>query len=420
MNRVNVAPKRRGTKVSIAVTVAVIALIAGAVVSGPFLRTPEQAAAEALPPEARPVLVKAETRRLSERVVIRAAIFPGKSVPMVATAALITKGAVVTDVPLAVGSKLNNGAVVLEANGEPVFAMNWPFRAYRDIRFGDRGPDVAALQSTLASLGYRTSLNSRFDAPTQAGLKQFYTDRGYGAPQENSAEEPADTSTAKAESEKTSSSSSATPSSITKKNAQPQIYFPASHVARISAPSHTITAVETGIGAELSDPTAPLFRLDGGNGFALAAVTSDQAAKLAVGNKAEVKDNRDGQTHGITVTSIAQSSAEVPGVGQGFRVEFSFDGAVPTPTAEGSTLMATVLIGTDLGSVLAVPVSGVFSKADGETFVTVSKGGSTTDIRFEAGKSLGGWIQITPLTTGEVTAGDQLVVGTMPEPKVTP
>lgn len=394
-----------------AALLATAAVVISGLVVGPMLKSPQQAAAEALPPQARSVLVSAEKRALTERIVFRAAIVPGKSLPLTATAALVSKVPVVTGTPLGAGSAISDGVVLLEANGEPVFAMNWPFRPYRDLEYGFYGPDVAALQNTLATLGYATSLNSLLDSRTAAGLTQFYKDRGYEVLTKSEAIQ-------KPEAVTMPLLKTPTTGTIDTEIAHP--YLPASHVLRIPARNHVITAVGTQVGSDISDPAAPLFNLDGERGSGLAAVTAEQATKLAPGNKAEFRDSRDGSTHAVTVKSIATSAGDVPGVGQGFRVEFSFDGTVPAPTPDGTTLMVAAQVGNDLGDVLAAPVTAVYSDADGSSYITVSKNGSITSMPVATGKSLGGWIQILPEPGHDVAPGDQLVVGDLVETSVAP
>lgn len=91
---------------------------------------------------------------------------------------------VVTGLPVPLGSDVTAGGVAVEINGRPVFALPGEIPVYRDMRPGDVGPDVAAVQESLRSLGYLVADTERaaetFGYSTQRAIRSLYENAGYG------------------------------------------------------------------------------------------------------------------------------------------------------------------------------------------------------------------------------------------------
>lgn len=91
---------------------------------------------------------------------------------------------VVTEIATAPGSTVTGGTRLLDVSGRPLIAMELPFPLYRDLRGGDQGPDVHALQAALAEMGlYRGALDGIFGSGTSAAVERFYAAVGSSAPQ---------------------------------------------------------------------------------------------------------------------------------------------------------------------------------------------------------------------------------------------
>ncbi|MDR2975310.1 MAG: hypothetical protein LBV00_11485 [Propionibacteriaceae bacterium] len=60
----------------------------------------------------------------------------------------------VTAISLAAGSIISSGSVVLSVDSVPVIALHTTTPLYRDLKQGDEGADVLALENELARLGY--------------------------------------------------------------------------------------------------------------------------------------------------------------------------------------------------------------------------------------------------------------------------
>lgn len=74
------------------------------------------------------------------------------------------------------------GDLIAEVSGRPVIALTGSFRRYRDLRPGDRGPDVLALQSALRRLGlYGGATDGRLGRSTAVAVRRLYARLGYQA-----------------------------------------------------------------------------------------------------------------------------------------------------------------------------------------------------------------------------------------------
>jgi peptidoglycan hydrolase-like protein with peptidoglycan-binding domain len=77
----------------------------------------------------------------------------------------------------AAGSTLTNGDVIYRVNNVPVVLLQGDAVLWRDLDVGSTGPDVAALESALASLGYdpngAMTVDSTFRSSTAAAVRRF-------------------------------------------------------------------------------------------------------------------------------------------------------------------------------------------------------------------------------------------------------
>lgn len=90
----------------------------------------------------------------------------------------------VTSAPVAVGSEVGGGSVVVEFNGRPVFVLAADIPIFQAIRPGGRGAQVVALQDGLAAAGRLEVGDERgvFGSRTQAAVDGLYRDAGYEPP----------------------------------------------------------------------------------------------------------------------------------------------------------------------------------------------------------------------------------------------
>jgi len=97
-------------------------------------------------------------------------------------AVLIANSGTVTSVACEVGGSLASGDVPLSIDSSPVAALYTSYPLWRDLRSGDKGADVAAVQSELVRLGYAAGSSGVMDWTTRTALKAFFVDRDYTKP----------------------------------------------------------------------------------------------------------------------------------------------------------------------------------------------------------------------------------------------
>lgn len=373
MTRSRLQAQRRKVVMGVA---AVLLLAVGAftagVVFGPSMRSPQQAAADAAPPAASVVTAVAEERVVAEPVMARGTIAPGEAVKLTAPAGLSGAAAVVTAVPAKAGAQLNEGAVVVEVAGQPVFGLVLPFPLYRDIEPDAKGPDVREVQNALRRLGHKAPANGTYDQATQDALKAFYAARGYTAP-----------------------------------NALPR-----DHVVKLDKAGRKVSALPAGVGTTLNGAESVLAELDVGASHVQVLVSHEQLAIVTQGSTAEVVDEVRGERVQAKVAQIAEEPTQGE-QGNGYRVRLTFTGQALTP-AKDHTVLVTIGAQEDTKPVLAVPVTAVYSRPDGSTFVTAVPGG---DVTVRTGRTAGGWVEVA---SDQLKAGTEVAVGVSDRTKAKP
>jgi hypothetical protein len=90
---------------------------------------------------------------------------------------------IVTGLPWHVGSRVGAGDLLVEVAGEPIFLLSGSTPAYRDLRLGDTGKDVAELQNALRGAGFAVGdSEATYGQSTAAAVASLYRAHGYTAP----------------------------------------------------------------------------------------------------------------------------------------------------------------------------------------------------------------------------------------------
>lgn len=170
------------------IVVLAVALVTGGWLAALVFVSPQQVEAAASAPSQNPLIATIEVGDLVETET-----FPGE-VEFASRQEIVLPQdsdairSIVTKSVTTAGSSIDVGDVVLEINGAPVFAFENGFPFYRDMGVGDEGPDVAALQAELVSLGYLDASDGVFGERTAEALETFYSNAGYSAPRREDAE----------------------------------------------------------------------------------------------------------------------------------------------------------------------------------------------------------------------------------------
>ena len=159
----------------------VVAAAGGGWLAGRGIKSPDQAALEAEPPPASLITVEVESAELTADVITRADIGYDEPVTLSLSGALGDRESalVVTSAPER-GAELAEGSAAIEIVGRPVFVLAGPVPVYRDLRPGDRGPDVEQLEEALARLGhFDGEPDPLWDEATGAAVNAWYEAAGY-------------------------------------------------------------------------------------------------------------------------------------------------------------------------------------------------------------------------------------------------
>lgn len=273
----------------IAGAVASVALLAGGWAVASVFRSPGQIASDAAAPPPSVITAPVEQGVLAETLTVQGEVRAGDQTSASLTAAGEGGVAVVTDAPVAIGSQVSPGQVLLEVNAQPVFALPGAFPFFRDLRTGDTGRDVEQLQRALNTAGYSTTADGIFGLETERSLTSLYADHGYQVPKEVVAEDrSAATEDAPAPTQDPSS-----PSNPAAQPAQPVPVAPTvpEMQAVATSSSFVVTSVlpatvvaAPGVGS-LPDDAAVVFAK--GSPIASAMVIAATAAQLEVGFEAK-------------------------------------------------------------------------------------------------------------------------------------
>ncbi|GIF02832.1 peptidoglycan-binding protein [Actinoplanes siamensis] len=377
---------------------AVAATVLIAIFLGPRLRSPQQAAADAAPPPPSQVTATVERRPLSEPLTLRGSVVPGPSVKVVPPVDAIGPDSVVTRVAVHPGDVVRNGTLLAEQAGQPIFGLVLPFRLYRDIAPAMSGPDVREVQKALRKLGYLTPVSGAFDAPTQTALRKFFKAGGYELqPDTADAATSAPVPTAAGDSPKASSA--------------PQVTLKRATIVRLSESGQKVTAVHVKVGDVLTAESV-LVELNGKAPFLRVMVAQDKVQLLKKGQTGTVTDegSTDSATAVIVTVSDKAKTDSVTGA-LGFAVDLQFRGRVLI--AEDRTFRVDINPSGNVKAVLAAPVSALYARADGTTFVLLPTADAkpASEVTVVAGQQAGGWVEIASSVDDKVTEGTVVVVG---------
>lgn len=167
----------------ISAAVAVVALVGGLLV-GRFVMAPTSAAAEDAPAPG-VVSVPVEFGTLSNDVTIRGEVGFADPVEVKIDTSAISGPAVVTGQVPEVGTELTQLSVALEVAGRPVITLPGTLPAYRTLRFGVSGPDVAQFKEAMRAVGIDAGDpgDDVFDERAANAVTALYAAVGYTGPE---------------------------------------------------------------------------------------------------------------------------------------------------------------------------------------------------------------------------------------------
>lgn len=147
------------------------------------LRSPADEAARRAAPKASLVTAAVERRTLVSTVVVSGTLEYGSPLPISLAGVVGGTSELQRATRAPRRGRLKEGAVLMEVNGRPVFALRGSVPMHRTIAPGATGDDVRQLQRALRRLGYGAPVTGVFDRATIAAVTRMYAKKGYEAQQ---------------------------------------------------------------------------------------------------------------------------------------------------------------------------------------------------------------------------------------------
>lgn len=411
-------PGRRATVVMV-VAVASAALLAGGWAAASAFRSPSQIASDAAAPLPSAITAPVEQGILAETLTVQGEVRAGEQTSTSLAAPGEGGVAVVTDAPVAVGSQVSAGQVLLEINAQPVFALPGAFPFFRDLRTGDTGRDVEQLQHALTAAGYSTTADGIFGPETERSLTSLYADHGYNVPME--AATAAEESSATTQTAPPPSQDPAAPSNPATPGVQPVPVAPGTPVAptagKMRAVARSSSFVVTsalpaavvaapGVGS-LPDDAAVVFAK--GYPIASATVIAATAAQLEVGF--EAKATIAGTEVPLVLQNIGAADEEGLVPITFVTADFGDPGTPPIPDStvgEKPVLVVTrSVVATDA---LLVPSRAVASRGSSRYVLRQDSEGDFLEVPVKELGELNGLSAIEVLKDAKLKPGDRVRV----------
>lgn len=429
-----------------------VTVTAGGLWAGRLVRSPAQRVADTAPPARSVLTATVERRVLTETVVLRGLVGADTTVEITPISG-DTGRAVVTGVRVAPGDRFDAGTVLVEVSGRPVFALVGEVPAYRDLRPGTSGRDVAQLQAALAELGYQVGdVDGEFGGSTKQAVAAFYTQLGYEAPiaGDQAAVTAADAAVRQAERALETAQAvlrrvqadppSPAPGELDPvQEAERQVDFaqddladarrardeavaitgemvPLSEVVFLPQFPARVEASNARVGLDLAATAlaGPLLTVSSGELVVRAQVNPAQRELLTEQMPVEIVSELDGISAAGEIAQIGELVADSETGARGHELIVAATGDPLDEQLAGADVRLTVEAATTGDEVLVVPLSAVYAGADGQTAVVrLDPDGEQQRVAVTPGVSGDGYVAITPVD-GRLAAGDLVVIGASP------
>jgi hypothetical protein len=174
--------RRRRILLAVALTSAVLA--GAGLAASTLVKSPAERAAQTAPPPLTVLTAPVETKALNPSVVVRGKVYPPTQFNLVASSSGDVTQLYLSKLNTGAGDQVDNGQLLAEVSGQPLFVLHGAVPAYRDLKPGETGSDVTQLQDALAELGYGRGADDKgvFGSGTEHAVTAFYQHLGYPAP----------------------------------------------------------------------------------------------------------------------------------------------------------------------------------------------------------------------------------------------
>lgn len=423
-------PERRSRALALMLIAALMLGAAAGVVADRFV-SPAQIAAKARPPAASLITLPVRFGVLPELVQVQATASIGKTVTIGAPGDLGGSLPVVTSVAVAAGQQVTAGRLLATVADRPVFVFAGTIPAFRTMSPGTSGPDVAELQQGLAAAGYGTGRDAAgaYGPGTAAAVEALYKASGV-IPTKSPQSREARALSRQVVADRAAASAAAAKLAADLRSRAPH-HVVAADRAALAAVKAALAVADRDLASalHLAGAMVPLGEVDfvpqlparvvslarlgatvgpRSSGSSVALLATGRATLGAMASPTQAGSLRVGMT-GIAVSDVsgAQVRVRVSAV-RGVRVTF-----VPTKSLPASMGGQNVLVTIRASQVeaLIVPVAAVSTSGSGQTFVTVSRRGGTTQVAVRLGLASGGEQAVSPARPRTLRPGDLVVLG---------
>lgn len=365
------------------VAIGVIAMSATGLAAARLIESPDQLAAQSAAPAHSVITGVARMRALSDDVVVRGIVRPGRTVKVTASAPY--SNVVITKMAAKLGGRVWPGHVIAEIDGRPIIALRGSLPAFRDLHEGDAGPDVAQLQTALIRLGYADfDPSGSFAAGTAGALGLLYTQLGYPPPTYR-------------------------PPARKHVRTPPSAYLPMSEVSYIPAASAFVVSVAASTGSQVASGQVVL-RLAVGKPYVTSMLSAQQASRVSKGIPARIALPKTVMT-GVIARTYAIPAYARPGKGlPEYPVVVTSRRPLPQRLV-GSAVRLTLLAPVTGGPVLTVPVTAVFARPSSDFVVLLGAHGRRKPIPVSTGPVADGYVAVQPAVSGAIEPGDRVLIG---------
>lgn len=379
--------RRRRTLLIGVAALAIVASVGGLLIST-NIKSPAEQAAQAAPPALTQLTAPVSRQVITSTVLAQGVVNPPPEVSQLPGASGGGGGGsgelpVVTKLFVGVGSLVHAGNVIVEIAGRPLYVLPGSVPAYRSLSAGESGADVAELQVALETLGYSVGSDTSgvFGSGTASAVAAYYQAMGYSVP-----------------------TTSAGPKAAKK----PMV--PLAEIMFVPQFPARVVKVAGPVGQEAN---GSLVTLSMGNPTVAGQLSPSNSLLVHPGMAVTVTDPATGLSR----------SGHVSSVGRHTQTKGSISGGVFAPmTIAMSRRLPSSMIGQDVslivtaahsaGPVLAVPEAAIFSRVDGRIYVSkVRPGRSDMQVPVRVDVTGNGMVGITPIGSGTLAPGDQVVTG---------
>ncbi len=374
-------PGNRSSKRAAFVFLVLVLLAATAWVLGSNLRSPSSLDSFQEP---RPALLTTtvERRHLSGQLIARGTVESVRSYRIPFTPVSTEQVSVVTKAGVAKGDVLSESSLLMEVSGRPVFLLEGTIPPYRDLQRGDWGADVQQLNASLTRLGYLSGTETdTYTAETAAALSALYLNAGYSPPGVD-----------------------VRPDEVT----EPMARTAFARLGELAYAPFLPAVVSQATGVRPGDaPSEAAITLAGGGQVVVAEFESSPESAPEVGDTAVI----DSELSNLNVRGVVARVKKIQGdTGTTTQVVIRPQGSLADAQL-GDDVRVRIIVRKEPGRLLTVPLSGIWTASDGQSFVTlVTDDGDTQDIGVTTGPETGGYVAVSP-RTGRLHEGDRVVIG---------